>query len=821
MSESDKPIVVITGAAGGIGTALCDRLRDAYTVIGLDRDEAEAADEAILFDLASDDSVELALRKLRDSYGDRIDSFIHLAAYFDFTGEESPLYEAVNVEGTRRLLRHLQTLDVRQFVYSSTMLVHRPCVPGERIDETTPIEPKWAYPRSKARTEAVIREEHGKIPVIFLRLAGLYDDVSAVPTLSHQIARVFERDIKSHLYSGDLHAGQAMLHQEDMLDAFRRAVDRRSSLPAETSVLIGEPDAIGYGRLQDRIGCLIHGEEEWATLTLPKTLARMGARLEEVSEPLVPDFIDEGEKPFIRPFMISMADDHYALDVTRANSLLGWKPEHSIEAGLQRIVEALKRDPAAWYEINGITPPRWLHIAEEQGEDTAAIRASHEDRYRGEHRRNLWAHFVNAALGTWLLTAPDTLAYSTQAMVWNDRISGLAIVILALLCLSWRLGPVRWLTAAVGCWVMFAPLVFWTPSAAAYLNGTLVGALVTGLAVATRPVPGVSPVAAMTGPTVPPGWDFCPSSWFQRLPIILLAIVGFHISQYMTAYQLGHTGGIWDPFFTAGSGPKNGSEFITTSWVSEAWPVPDAGLGALTYMLEIITGLVGSSRRWRTMPWLVFLFGIMIVPLGVVSITFIVIQPILLGTWCTVCLIAAAAMLVQIPYSLDELVATGQFLVRRKRAGRSVIRIFFVGDTDEGRNEVVDDDFERGPLAIIREMASGGIGLPWTLLVSIALGVWLMFTRAVLGSDGGMADADHLIGSLVVTFSVAALAEVARPVRLLNIACGVSLVITPFVFGADLLAMLCSLGAGALLIGLALPRGEIRGRYGNWNRLIV
>ena len=65
---------------------------------------------------------------------------------------------------------------------------------------------------------------------------------------------------------------------------------------------------------------------------------------------------------------------------------------------------------------------------------------------------------------------------------------------------------------------------------------------------------------------------------------------------------------------------------MAASEVSEAWPVPDAGLGAMTYALEILTGLMGSTRRWRTMPWLVMLFGIMIVPLGVVSIFFIIIQ---------------------------------------------------------------------------------------------------------------------------------------------------------------------------------------------------
>src|SRR5690606_32660518 len=115
---------------------------------------------------------------------------------------------------------------------------------------------------------------------------------------------------------------------------------------------------------------------------------------------------------------------------------------------------------------------------------------------------------------------------------------------------------------------------------------------------------------------------------------------------------------------------------IITSYVSEAWPVSDAAVGAYTYMLEILTGLVGSTARWRTMPWLVVLFGLMIAPLGVVSIFFIVIQPILLDTWSTLALIAAVAVLVQIPYSLDELVATLQFVRRRVRAGASWLRVF-------------------------------------------------------------------------------------------------------------------------------------------------
>jgi hypothetical protein len=221
------------------------------------------------------------------------------------------------------------------------------------------------------------------------------------------------------------------------------------------------------------------------------------------------------------------------------------------------------------------------------------------------------------------------------------------------------------------------------------------------------------------------------------------------------------------------------------------------------------------------MPWLVVFFGILIVPLGIVSITFIVIQPIVIGTWCTLCLIAAAAMLVQIPYSLDELVATGQFLWRRKQAGQGLSRILFVGDTDEGGGKGGEDDFEQGPRRILGEMAGGGVALPWNLAVCLLIGVWLMLTRLTLGSEGGMANADHLIGALVLTVTVSALAEVARPLRFLNMALGAALLVTPFAYGAGWPATVASLMCGVALIALSIRRGRIENRYGAWSRLLV
>ena len=86
-----KPLVVITGAAGDIGTALAAALAHDYTVVGLARPGKQAAIPLIDVDLGSAESVQHALRELRAQYGERIASVINLAAYFDFTGEESPL----------------------------------------------------------------------------------------------------------------------------------------------------------------------------------------------------------------------------------------------------------------------------------------------------------------------------------------------------------------------------------------------------------------------------------------------------------------------------------------------------------------------------------------------------------------------------------------------------------------------------------------------------------------------------------------------------------------------------------------------------------
>ncbi|HET9462920.1 MAG TPA: NAD-dependent epimerase/dehydratase family protein, partial [Thiobacillus sp.] len=762
-SGQAKPVVLMSGATGFLGGALCEALAADYELVGLDRkpDQSGYA-EYVHCDLTSDESVEEAIRQVKARYGTRIASVVHLAGYFDFSGKPNPLYQQVNVEGTRRLLRKLQTLEVEQFIYASTMLVHAPTEPGVPINETSPAEPRWVYPQSKLETEHVVAHEHGAIPYVLLRIAGVYSPVVQPPTLAHQISWIYERQLKGRVFPGETSHGQSFIHIEDLADAVVRTVHRRGGLPPDLKLLLGEPTTLSYAALQNRLGTLIHGEQ-WETETVPKSLAKLGARLQGKLEAVVPDAIDRGEKPFVKPFMVELADDHYELDISRAQALLGWAPRHALREELPAVVATLKADPLAWYQANRIPAPEWLETITEHPAAAHALLEKYERSVRLQHGQNLWAHFLNLGLGLWLITSPSILGYPDWPMTLSDMASGVLVLLFSVLSLSRHMAWARFANATVGVWLLFAPLLFWAPTAAGYLNDTLVGALVIGFSLLVRPTPGVGVAARTTGPDIPPGWRYSPSTWTQRIPIIALAFVGLYISRYLAAYQLGHTPAAWDPFF------GDGTERIITSEVSQAWPVPDAGLGALTSILEILTGIVGGRARWRTMPWLVVLFGVMIVPLGAVSIFFIIIQPIVIGTWCTLCLLAAAAMLLQIPYSIDELVASGQFLLDRRRRGKSVLLAFLRGDTMEGGKRVPPEDFERPAMAIVKDMLGGGVNLPWPLALSAALGIGLMCTRLLFDTAGAQADSDHLLGALIVTVSVTAMGEAARPARFVNI----------------------------------------------------
>jgi nucleoside-diphosphate-sugar epimerase len=131
--EKSLETLIITGSSGLIGSAFIDRVGENYTEMGFDRKgpprQPPKTAHVIACDLSSDESVCAELKEVRRLGHRRIASILHLAAYYSFASESSPLYEQVTVRGTERLLHGLRDFEVEQFLFSSTMLAHAPCEP--------------------------------------------------------------------------------------------------------------------------------------------------------------------------------------------------------------------------------------------------------------------------------------------------------------------------------------------------------------------------------------------------------------------------------------------------------------------------------------------------------------------------------------------------------------------------------------------------------------------------------------------------------------------------------------------------------------------
>jgi hypothetical protein len=243
---------------------------------------------------------------------------------------------------------------------------------------------------------------------------------------------------------------------------------------------------------------------------------------------------------------------------------------------------------------------------------------------------------------------------------------------------------------------------------------------------------------------------------------------------------------------------------VITSDISKQFPVSDAGLGAFAYSLEMLSAFKGGERRWRTMPWMVVVFGILAVPLSLTSVLLIILQPLVVGAWCTLCLATAFCMLILIALSIDEVAAVIQYLRSKEKPFWTLL---FKGGQCPGSTEDLRTPTLDQPLLILLRASRWGVTLPWNLALTVLLGALLMFLPGTAGFEGRMADIDHVFGALIIVVAFVAMAEATRQVRLVNILFAAIVAAAALWNGEALLIHLVAAAAAALF---SLRKGPIR-----------
>jgi nucleoside-diphosphate-sugar epimerase len=344
--------ILVTGASGFVGRHLVESLREDHQVFALARRSQARAGVAVhpnvrwlQADIGERSAVEAVFRRVREAGGAR--TLVHLAAHYDFTGEEYVEYWRTNVHGMRNVLELSRDHGVRHVLFPSSLAACRLPAPGRALDETSPADGEHVYARTKRAGEEMLREYDAQMQSVIFRFAALFSDWCEYAPLYVFLRTWLSGAWNARILGGRGESAIPYLHVRDAVRLFRSVLARLDLLPPG-QVLVASPDgAVSHLELFEEATLLYFGERR-RPLFMPRLLCGPGMWARDVVGRLA------GERPFERPWMADYIDTRMAADGRRTRALLGWEPRQRLLVlrRLPFLVLNLRSDPGEWGRRN-------------------------------------------------------------------------------------------------------------------------------------------------------------------------------------------------------------------------------------------------------------------------------------------------------------------------------------------------------------------------------------------------------------------------------------------------------------------------------------
>jgi len=349
-----KPIVLITGASGFIGSAICLDLDQDFQVIAIDRREPsekllKAAPKAIWhkLDIADKPALSQVFSQTKSDFG-RIDFIIHLAAYYDFDNDWVEEYQITNVDGTANVLDMSKKTGVKRFIFASSIGAMEPPARGSFLTEESPISEFIPYARSKFIGEKLVREAADQFPCLILRIAGVFSDWCELPPL-HSLINIWTSGFpKGRLIPGRGGSGIPYIHITDLIRVFRKCILLHKEIGPFHIFLASQQGAVLHRQLYPAIRSAAGLPGNPRPIHLSKKIARIGLWFQSAIGTL------SGYMPFERPWMLDYIDESWTIDTSKTRQILDWDctPELDILRRIKVILNKRRKSPQGWDERN-------------------------------------------------------------------------------------------------------------------------------------------------------------------------------------------------------------------------------------------------------------------------------------------------------------------------------------------------------------------------------------------------------------------------------------------------------------------------------------
>jgi nucleoside-diphosphate-sugar epimerase len=346
------PRVIMTGASGFVGRHLLDEVKESCQIFGLGRRSQHECGAPIhpnitwtQIDIGDREPLAEVFERIGTDGG--ADVLLHLAAHYDFTGEEHPEYWRTNVEGLRNVLELSKGLGLRRFIFASSVAASQFPPPGGALTETSPPDGEHIYAVTKRLGEEMLGEYSSHFPTCIVRFAALFSDWCEYPPLYVFLETWLSRRWNARLLGGRGESAVPYLHVRDATLALRTLM-AHPELPQEGEVFAVSPDR-----------AVSHRE-----LFASSTMAGLGQNVRAICMPKVlcgpgmwsRDFLGRvlGERPFERPWMARYIDLKMTVNASRTRQRLQWAPRPRLEIlrRLPFLLENRKTRPSEWNCVN-------------------------------------------------------------------------------------------------------------------------------------------------------------------------------------------------------------------------------------------------------------------------------------------------------------------------------------------------------------------------------------------------------------------------------------------------------------------------------------
>ena len=305
--------VLVTGANGLIGRALCERLQQKKQAF-------RAAARSSVPSLAGCDVAEVGeLNQATHWCGalNGVDSVIHLAArvhvMHDKAADPLAAFRAVNVAGTLNLARQAADAGVKRFVFISSVKVNGEISqPGRPFTEADSPNPQDAYGQSKHEAEQGLRQFAADtgMEVVIIRPPLVYGP--GVKANFAALMRAVQRGWPLPL--GAVHNQRSLVALDNLVDFIVTCITHPKA--ANQTFLVSDGQDLSTTEL-------IRGMAQAAgvparLLPVPVWALQAGAKL-----------LGKGDA-------VQRLCGNLQVDISKARELLGWLPPVSVEEGLKR-----------------------------------------------------------------------------------------------------------------------------------------------------------------------------------------------------------------------------------------------------------------------------------------------------------------------------------------------------------------------------------------------------------------------------------------------------------------------------------------------------